>query len=116
MPYFARRGGVGVGVGVGGGHMVGSAAGNDDARRAIERINVGTEPPRSVPVNLCEHAGGGAFIGPLWAVRSTAEIAFAEEFDNQFVDERQALGMSSLVTRRAIQSHNGDPSGRGYLP
>ncbi|MFD6397642.1 CHAT domain-containing protein [Nocardia sp. NPDC060249] len=59
-------------------------------------------------------AGAGAFIGSLWAVRSSAARAFAEEFYQQFVGKGQPLGASSLSARQVVQSDGGDPTWLAY--
>jgi hypothetical protein len=59
-------------------------------------------------------AGAGAFIGSLWAVRSSSARTFAEAFYTQFVDEAQPLGAASLAARRAIADDDGDPTWLAY--
>ena len=59
-------------------------------------------------------AGAGAFIGSLWAVRSTSARTFAEKFYNALVCERQSLGVASLQARRAILADEGDPTWLAY--
>ena len=59
-------------------------------------------------------AGAGAFIGSLWAVRSSAARSFAEAFYQQFVGERLPLGKSSLLARQAISQDGGDPTWLAY--
>jgi CHAT domain-containing protein len=59
-------------------------------------------------------AGAGAFIGSLWAVRSSAARNFAEAFYKQFVQEGQPLGTSSLLARQAVSHDGGDPTWLAY--
>ena len=59
-------------------------------------------------------AGAGAFVGSLWAVRSSSARTFAETFYRQFVDEAQPLGAASLTARRAIADDDGDPTWLAY--
>ena len=59
-------------------------------------------------------AGAGAFIGSLWAVRSSSARTFAETFYTQFVDEAQPLGLATLAARRAITDDDGDPTWLAY--
>jgi uncharacterized protein YegP (UPF0339 family) len=59
-------------------------------------------------------AGAGAFIGSLWAIRSSAAKTFAEEFYKQFVDERESLGKASWLARNAISADSGDPTWLAY--
>jgi CHAT domain-containing protein len=59
-------------------------------------------------------AGAGAFVGSLWAVRSSSARAFAETFYRQFVDEAQPLGTASLEARKAIADDDGDPTWLAY--
>lgn len=59
-------------------------------------------------------AGAGAFIGSLWAVRSSSAKLFAEEFYRSLVHRRQSLGMASLQARRAIAADDGDPTWLAY--
>ena len=56
-------------------------------------------------------AGAGAFIGSLWAVRSSSARMFAEEFYSALVRDRQPLGVASLRARQAIAADEGDPTG-----
>lgn len=59
-------------------------------------------------------AGAGAFIGSLWAVRSRAAKAFAENFYKEFVVDGQTLGTSSLRARQAVADDGGDPTWLSY--
>ncbi len=59
-------------------------------------------------------AGAGAFIGSLWAVRSSSAKAFAEVFYKEFVDAGQTLGHSSLAARQAVSEEGGDPTWLAY--
>jgi serine/threonine protein kinase len=59
-------------------------------------------------------AGAGAFIGTLWAVRSSSAKVFAEEFYRQLVTEQQSLGTASLRARQAIAADMGDPTWLAY--
>jgi hypothetical protein len=59
-------------------------------------------------------AGAGAFIGSLWAVRSSAARAFAEAFYAALVDQRQNLGDAALTARRSVPRDAGDPTWLAY--
>lgn len=59
-------------------------------------------------------AGAGAFVGSLWAVRSSSALAFADAFYEQFVAKGNPLGASSLVARNAIAADGGDPTWLAY--
>jgi chaperonin GroEL len=59
-------------------------------------------------------AGAGAFIGSLWAVRSSAAKTFAEEFYKQFVGQGQPLGAASQLARKAVSQDGGDPTWLAY--
>jgi serine/threonine protein kinase len=59
-------------------------------------------------------AGAGAFIGSLWAVRSSSAKAFAEEFYRELVTRKQPLGTASLRARQAIAADGGDPTWLAY--
>jgi hypothetical protein len=59
-------------------------------------------------------AGAGAFIGSLWAVRSSSAKVFAEEFYRELVTLRQPLGTASLRARQAIAADLGDPTWLAY--
>jgi hypothetical protein len=58
-------------------------------------------------------AGAGAFIGSLWAVRSSAARSFAEAFYDALVIGKLPLGTASLRARRAIAGE-GDPTWLAY--
>jgi Protein kinase domain/CHAT domain len=59
-------------------------------------------------------AGAGAFIGSLWAVRSSSARVFAEEFYRELVTWKQPLGTASLRARQAIAADGGDPTWLAY--
>jgi CHAT domain-containing protein len=59
-------------------------------------------------------AGAGAFIGSLWAVRSSSAKAFADTFYQALVSESTPLGEASLLARRAIAADAGDPTWLAY--
>lgn len=59
-------------------------------------------------------AGAGAFVGSLWAVRSSSAKLFAEEFYRSLVQHRLPLGMASLRARQAIAADAGDPTWLAY--
>jgi Protein kinase domain/CHAT domain len=59
-------------------------------------------------------AGAGAFIGSLWAVRSSSAKTFAEAFYHAIVKDRIPLGAASLRARQAISSDPGDPTWLAY--
>jgi CHAT domain-containing protein len=59
-------------------------------------------------------AGAGAFIGSLWAVRSTSALTFAEEFYKALVRDGESLGIASLRARQAIIADEGDPTWLAY--
>jgi serine/threonine protein kinase len=59
-------------------------------------------------------AGAGAFVGSLWAVRSSSAKVFAEEFYRQLVSRGQSLGTASLLARQAIAADSGDPTWLAY--
>ena len=59
-------------------------------------------------------AGAGAFIGSLWAVRSSSARLFAEEFYRSLIQGRQPLGIASLRARQAIAADSGDPTWLAY--
>jgi hypothetical protein len=59
-------------------------------------------------------AGAGAFIGSLWAVRSSSAKAFADTFYQALVSEAAPLGEASLRARRAIAADGGDPTWLAY--
>lgn len=59
-------------------------------------------------------AGAGAFIGTLWAVRSSSARTFAEAFYRQFVDQGRTLGEAARQARRAIADDDGDPTWLAY--
>ena len=58
-------------------------------------------------------AGAGAFVGALWDVTSAAALNFTKEFYSQLVSGA-SLGDAVTSARRAIQSHEGDPSWTAY--
>jgi Domain of unknown function (DUF4407)/CHAT domain len=59
-------------------------------------------------------AGAGAFVGSLWAIRSSSARSFADAFYRALVDDRQPLGAASLQARRAIAEDEGDPTWLAY--
>ena len=59
-------------------------------------------------------AGAGAFIGSLWAVRSSSAKLFAEQFYRALVHDGRPLGVASLQARRAIAADQGDPTWLAY--
>jgi hypothetical protein len=59
-------------------------------------------------------AGAGAFIGSLWAVRSSSAKTFAEAFYSALVRDRMPLGAASLRARQAISRDQGDPTWLAY--
>jgi hypothetical protein len=59
-------------------------------------------------------AGAGAFLGSLWAVRSSSAREFADAFYDSFVSRRLPLGEASLAARRHIAAQDGDPSWLAY--
>jgi CHAT domain-containing protein len=60
------------------------------------------------------NAGAGAFIGSLWAVRSSTARTFAETFYQAFVRDGEPLGAASLHARHAIADEDGDPTWLAY--
>jgi serine/threonine protein kinase len=59
-------------------------------------------------------AGAGAFIGSLWAVRSTSAKTFAEVFYRAMLKDGLPLGAASLRARQAISGDPGDPTWLAY--
>jgi hypothetical protein len=59
-------------------------------------------------------AGAGAFLGSLWAVRSSSARTFADAFYQAFVTRGQPLGVASLQARQAIAADDGDPTWLAY--
>lgn len=59
-------------------------------------------------------AGAGAFIGSLWAVRSSSARRFADHFYDHFHERRQPLGRASQLARMAIKEEAGDPTWLAY--
>jgi hypothetical protein len=59
-------------------------------------------------------AGAGAFLGSLWAVRSSSARVFADAFYQAFVTEGVPLGAASLQARKAIADDSGDPTWLAY--
>ena len=59
-------------------------------------------------------AGAEAFLGSLWAVRSSSARAFADAFYHALVTERVSLGAASLQARLAIAGDDGDPTWLAY--
>jgi hypothetical protein len=58
-------------------------------------------------------AGAGAFVGSLWAVRSSSARTFADAFYQAFAVDQVTLGAASLQARRAI-ADDGDPTWLAY--
>lgn len=59
-------------------------------------------------------AGAAAFIGSLWAVRSSSAMVFAQEFYRALVRDRQPLGVASQHARQVIAADEGDPTWLAY--
>ncbi len=59
-------------------------------------------------------AGAAAFVGSLWAVRSSSARTFAEEFYRALILGRKPLGAASLQARQAIAADEGDPTWLAY--
>jgi CHAT domain-containing protein len=59
-------------------------------------------------------AGAGAFIGSLWAIRSSSARTFAETFYQAMVTDGTPLGIASLRARQAIAADGGDPTRLAY--
>jgi hypothetical protein len=59
-------------------------------------------------------AGAGAFLGSLWAVRSSSARAFADAFYQALVTEQAPLGEASLLARQAIRGDDADPTWLAY--
>ena len=59
-------------------------------------------------------AGAGAFLGSLWAVRSSSAQAFADAFYHALITERAPLGAASLQARQTIAEDGGDPTWLAY--
>jgi hypothetical protein len=59
-------------------------------------------------------AGAGAFIGSLWAVRSSSAMVFADTFYHALAVDGQPLGTASLRARQAIAEDSGDPTWLAY--
>ena len=59
-------------------------------------------------------AGAGAFIGSLWAVRSSSAKTFADAFYHELVTKGAPLGVASLHARKAIATDSGDPTWLAY--
>jgi CHAT domain-containing protein len=59
-------------------------------------------------------AGAGAFIGSLWAVRSSSARAFADAFYKALVTDHAPLGAASLQARNEIAGDDGDPTWLAY--
>ena len=59
-------------------------------------------------------AGAGAFIGSLWAVRSSSAKTFAEAFYRAMISDRMSLGAASLRARQEISGDPGDPTWLAY--
>jgi CHAT domain len=59
-------------------------------------------------------AGAGAFLGTLWAVRSSSAKVFADAFYQAFVTQRLPLGPASVQARQAISADDSDPTWLAY--
>jgi CHAT domain-containing protein len=59
-------------------------------------------------------AGASAFVGSLWAVRSSAAQEFAEAFYNALVVKGLPLGPASLEARNVMAGYSGDPTWLAY--
>jgi serine/threonine protein kinase len=59
-------------------------------------------------------AGAGAFIGSLWAVRSSSAKTFAEAFYRAMISDGMTLGAASLRARQEISGDPGDPTWLAY--
>lgn len=59
-------------------------------------------------------AGAGAFIGSLWAVRSSSAKTFAEAFYRAMISDGMSLGAASLRARQEISGDPGDPTWLAY--
>jgi CHAT domain len=59
-------------------------------------------------------AGAGAFVGSLWAIRSSSGLSFADAFYRAFVVDGQPLGAASHQARQAIAEDEGDPTWLAY--
>ena len=59
-------------------------------------------------------AGAGAFVGSLWAIRSSSARSFADAFYRALVVDGQPLGAASHQARRAIAEDEGDPTWLAY--
>jgi CHAT domain len=59
-------------------------------------------------------AGAAAFIGSLWAVRSSSAAMFAEEFYRALIRDRQPLGVASQHARQLIAADESDPTWLAY--
>lgn len=59
-------------------------------------------------------AGAGAFVGSLWAIRSSSARSFADTFYHALVTDGQPLGAASLQARQAIAGDEGDPTWLAY--
>jgi hypothetical protein len=59
-------------------------------------------------------AGAGAFVGSLWAVRSSSARAFTDAFYHALITDRAPLGVASLQARQTIADDDGDPSWLAY--
>ena len=59
-------------------------------------------------------AGAGAFVGSLWAVRSSSAKTYAEAFYRAMVSDGMPLGAASLRARQEIAGDPGDPTWLAY--
>ncbi|MBP2328011.1 hypothetical protein JOF56_008396 [Kibdelosporangium banguiense] len=59
-------------------------------------------------------AGAGAFVGTLWAVRSTTAARFATAFYDALLTARQPLGQAAMTARQSILDDHSDPTWLAY--
>jgi hypothetical protein len=59
-------------------------------------------------------AGAGAFVGTLWAVRSSTAQRFARAFYESLAAAGLPLGQAALQARRAVAAEDGDPTWLAY--
>ncbi|HKS50165.1 MAG TPA: CHAT domain-containing protein [Amycolatopsis sp.] len=59
-------------------------------------------------------SGAAAFVGALWAVRSSSARVFAESFYDALISRKQPLGEASTTARAAVMADEGDPTWLAY--
>jgi CHAT domain-containing protein len=59
-------------------------------------------------------AGAGAFVGTMWAVRSTSASEYAEAFYSSLVVERRPLSEAAQFARESIRGNSADPTWLAY--